>query len=157
MTLSITAAAVPGIPARPPTSSSITEPAAARPPPENCPSTVGPPGRVSSNRAGDSDEWEGLRPWRRGDPLKLVVWKKAAKNDELVSRDTVHAQRSELWLDLQWTGQGDLEHKLSRLCAWVLAAEAQGLDYGLRLPGQEIRPDSGEAHKRRCLEALALC
>jgi uncharacterized protein (DUF58 family) len=30
-----------------------------------------------------------------------------------------------------------------------------GLDYGLRLPGTEIRPASGEAHKRRCLEALA--
>jgi len=27
----------------------------------------------------------------------------------------------------------------------------------LRLPGQEIAPDAGEAHKRRCLEALALC
>ena len=29
-----------------------------------------------------------MRAYRRGDPLKLVVWKKAAKSDELVSRDT---------------------------------------------------------------------
>jgi uncharacterized protein (DUF58 family) len=96
-----------------------------------------------------------VRAYRRGDPLKLVVWKKAAKNDELVSRDTVHAQRSELWLDLQWTGQGDLEHKLSRLCAWVLLAEKRGLDYGLRLGAQEIAPSTGPAHQSRCLQALA--
>jgi hypothetical protein len=31
------------------------------------------------------------------------------------------------------------------------------LDYGLRLPGLVIAPAGGEAHKRRCLEALALC
>ncbi len=50
-----------------------------------------------------------------------------------------------------------VEARLSRLCAWVLQADRLGLDYGLRLPGNEVRPGSGEAHKRRCLEALALC
>ena len=35
--------------------------------------------------------------------------------------------------------------------------EKLGLDYGLRLPAQEVKPGSGEAHKRQCLEALALC
>ena len=41
--------------------------------------------------------------------------------------------------------------------AWVLAADARQLEYGLRLPGLEIAPDSGAAHKLRCLRALALC
>jgi uncharacterized protein (DUF58 family) len=50
-----------------------------------------------------------------------------------------------------------MEQKLSRLCAWVLQADQQGLDYGLRLPAVDIPPGSGEAHKRQCLEALALC
>ena len=54
-------------------------------------------------------------------------------------------------------GAFDAEHKLSRLCAWVLMADKQQLDYGLRLPLREIKPGSGEAHKRQCLEALALC
>ena len=31
------------------------------------------------------------------------------------------------------------------------------LRYGLRLPRLEIAPDVGQAHQRRCLEALALC
>jgi hypothetical protein len=47
-------------------------------------------------------------------------------------------------------------HRLSRLCAWVLQADKLGLDYGCACPA-EIKPASGEAHKRRCLEALACC
>lgn len=110
-------------------------------------------------------EFDGVRAYRRGDPLKLIAWKKTAKGDALVSRDAQQSQRFELWLDLAHTGHAtgggqaliSLEYRLSRLCAWVLEAEQRGLDYGLRLPGLEIKPGSGEAHKRRCLEALALC
>ncbi|MEO7392531.1 MAG: DUF58 domain-containing protein [Ramlibacter sp.] len=113
-------------------------------------------GGAAASRAQNSGEFDGVRAYRRGDPLKLVVWKKAAKADELVSRDTQQAQRYELWLDFAAAGPGT-EHKLSRLTAWVLKADRLGVDYGLRLPGEEIKPASGEAHKRRCLEALAVC
>jgi uncharacterized protein (DUF58 family) len=104
-----------------------------------------------------SGEFDGVRAYRRGDPLKLVVWKKAAKSDELVSRDTQQAQRYELWLDYAACAVSDHEAKLSRLTAWVIAADKLGSDFGLRIPGREIKPSSGEAHKRACLEALALC
>lgn len=114
-------------------------------------------GGVSATRVHSTGEFDGVRAYRRGDPLKLVVWKKAAKNDELVSRDTQQAQRHELWLDFAQAGHADAEGKLSRLAAWVLQADRLGLDYGLRLPGQQIEPGSGEAHKRRCLEAMAVC
>ena len=101
-------------------------------------------------------EFDGVRGYQRGDPMKLIVWKKFAKSGELVSRDTVHMQRQELWLDVARAGSVDAEARLSRLAAWVLAADAQGLDYGLRLPGLEIKPSGGTAHRLRCLEALAL-
>ena len=114
-------------------------------------------GGAATARLQNTGEFDGVRAYRRGDPLKLVVWKKAAKADELVSRDMQQAQRYELWLDLAQAGHLDLERKLSRLVAWVLQADRLGLDYGLRVPGQEIKPSSGEAHKRRCLQALALC
>jgi len=114
-------------------------------------------GGAAAARSQTSGEFEGVRAYRRGDPLKLVVWKKVAKADELVSRDTQQAQRYELWLDFAQTGLLDFEPKLSRLAAWVVQADKLAVDYGLRLPGQEIAPGSGEAHKRRCLEALALC
>ncbi len=119
-------------------------------------------GGAAAVQAQSTGEFDGVRGYRRGDPMKLVVWKKVAKaiasgSDELVSRDTQQAQRYELWLDFAHAGHPETEHKLSRLCAWVVNADKQNVDYGLRLPGLEIRPGRGEAHRKRCLEALALC
>jgi uncharacterized protein (DUF58 family) len=116
-------------------------------------------GGATSTQRHNTGEFDGVRAYRRGDPLKLVVWKKAAKSDELISRDAQQAQRLELWLDLAQTGSATtdgLEGKLARLCAWVLKAEKQGLVYGLRLSGTTIAPGSGESHKRACLQALAM-
>ncbi len=126
-----------------------------------------PPGEPRAGRTAaaarvpSSGEFDGIRAYRRGDPLKVVLWKKAAKADEqgngLVVRDAQQAQHYELHLDFAQAGGLGTEARLSRLCAWVLMAHKQGLSYGLRLPGLQIKPGSGEAHKRQCLEALALC
>ena len=139
------------------------------PAPEASPPPL-PPGEPRAQGAGDaaraqsSGEFDGVRGYRRGDPLKHVLWKKAAKAGEqggesagLVVRDTQQAQRHELWLDIRQAGPPDLERQLSRLCAWVLQADRLGLRYGLCLPARDILPASGEAHKRHCLEALATC
>ncbi|RZL93979.1 MAG: DUF58 domain-containing protein [Variovorax sp.] len=113
-------------------------------------------------RASVAGEYDGVRAYRRGDSLKLVVWKRAARaqavgSEELVSRDTQQAQSQELWLDAQAAGLPDSEARLSRLCAWVLMADRLGVDYGLRVGGRFVAPSQGEAHRRRCLEVLALC
>ncbi len=107
-------------------------------------------------------EFDGVRAYRRGDPLKLVVWKKAAKSlgsgaDDLVSRDAQQSHRQELWLDVAHAQLPDLEARISRVTAWVLQADRLGLEYGLRVPGREIPPANGAAHRVQCLEALALC
>lgn len=120
------------------------------------------PGGGGSAPAQGIGEFDGVRAYRRGDPLKLVVWKKAAKSlatgtDDLVSRDAQQAQRQELWLSPEATSLQDPEARLSRLTAWVLQADHLGVDYGLRLPTGEIPPGNGAAHRLRCLEALALC
>jgi uncharacterized protein (DUF58 family) len=112
-------------------------------------------GPASSAHA--SGEFDGVRAYRRGDPMKLLVWKKYARAGELISRDTQTQQRQALWLDFDHAGRRAPEQRLARLTAWVLAADAQGIDYGLRLPGLAIAPTSGPAQRRRCLEALALC
>jgi uncharacterized protein (DUF58 family) len=118
-------------------------------------------GAAAASATATTGEFDGVRVYRRGDPMKLVVWKKAARafasgSGELVSRDSQQARRHELWLDHATAGAGDPEHRLSRLCAWVLMADRSGEAYGLRLPGIELKPDTGETHRRRCLEALAL-
>ena len=116
-------------------------------------------GNATSRRT-EGGEIEGVRAYRRGDPLKLVAWKKAAQaletGAELVSRDTSTSARQELWLD--WSACGALapEERLSRLVAWTLAAHRADADYGLRLPGFAIEPGDGEGQRARCLEALAL-
>ena len=139
------------------------------PAPETSPPPL-PPGEPRAQGAGAAErtqrsgEFDGVRGYRRGDPLKNVLWKKAAKAGEhsgdsagLVVRDTQQAERHDLWLDLRQAGPPDLERQLSRLCAWVLQADRLGLRYGLRLGAAEVQPGSGQAHKRQCLEALALC
>lgn len=112
-------------------------------------------GGAGVTRAQQTGDFDGVRSYRRGDPLKLVVWKKVAKADELVSRDSEQAQRYELWLDLANAGGRDVEHRLSRLAAWVLQADRLGADYGLRLGGRVLAPATGPVHRRACLEALA--
>ena len=118
------------------------------------------PGGGLEQRATATGETEGVRTYQRGDALKLVLWKKAAKTlesgGELVSRDTRVAVHRQLQLD--WAlcpGLAD-EQRLQRLTAWVLAAERSAADYALELPGVSIASARGEPHRRRCLEALAL-
>ncbi|MGC8806912.1 MAG: DUF58 domain-containing protein [Thiomonas sp.] len=103
-------------------------------------------------------ETDGVRPYRHGDSPRHVLWKKFARSDELVSRDTAQPQaQAELWLDFAALPAAlDTEARLSRLCAWVLAADRAGLPYGLMLGSQRIAPATGAAHRQRCLRLLAL-
>jgi uncharacterized protein (DUF58 family) len=103
-------------------------------------------------------ETDGVRPYRHGDSPRHVLWKKFARSDELVSRDTAQPQaQAELWLDFAaLPATLDTEARLSRLCAWVLAADRAGLPYGLMLGNQRIAPATGAAHRQRCLRLLAL-
>ena len=118
------------------------------------------PGGAAQTRVNDGGEIEGVRAYRRGDPPKLIAWKKAAKameaGGDLVSRDTSAAVHQALWLEWQGCGALAPEDRLSRLTAWTVAAHRSNAEYGLRLPGQEIELAGGDLHRRRCLEALAL-
>lgn len=111
----------------------------------------------TQSRQGLGGELDGVRAWRRGDALRLIAWKKAARSGQLVSRDTTVETRHELWLEWPATvAAGESEARLSRLAAWLVAAERDGRSYGLRLPGRSIAPDRGDAHQRRLLRELAL-
>jgi uncharacterized protein (DUF58 family) len=70
-------------------------------------------------------------------------------------RETEAPLAQDLWLDWRDTQGRDPEARLSRLTAWILAAERLGQPYGLRLAGKEIVPSLGAAHRQACLQALA--
>lgn len=141
----------------------ILRPAAAvliYPQPEQPPAPLPParavPGVARTSRSADGGEFDGVRSYRRGDAMRRLVWKKAAKTGELVSRDTGESTSRELWLDFEDTGLSDHEACLSRLTAWALVAARTGLTFGLRIPGLELPPGEGDAQRRAALEALAL-
>lgn len=97
-----------------------------------------------------------LRKYRPGDPLHRVAWKHSARTGRWLSRTGQVDRQPGCWIDwdaLPFTM--DTEARLSRLCAWVIAAGDQ-VEIGLRLPGVEIAPGHGAAHRRTCLEALAV-
>jgi len=109
----------------------------------------------ASARTGSGTEFEGVRAYRRGDTLRQVVWKKAARTGEMISRETAGAVQREMWLQWQQAHGLDTEARLSRLAAWVLAADAAGHRWGLRVPGVELEPDNGTLHRHAALQALA--
>jgi uncharacterized protein (DUF58 family) len=113
-------------------------------------------GQGGASAAPDWSEFDGVRPYRAGDPLKTLLWKKFAKSGELVSRDGQTSRQRQLWLDWARCGNLDGEARLSRLAAWILQADKLGLPYGLRLPGREVPPGLGPQHRMNCLKVLAL-
>ena len=103
---------------------------------------------------GSPEDFAGHRPYRPGDPPRGIDWRAAA--------------RGLGWLSTQWDGRGgsahalrfsdcrgDDETRLAQLARWIEDAAARGADYGLELPGAAIPSGRGEAHRRRCLRALA--
>ena len=104
-----------------------------------------------------SDDFAGLRGYQRSDSPRHIAWKAVARSEEMLTKQFAGDAASELWLDARLLPSGlSLEQTLSRLAGWVLAAERIGAHYGLRLPGVEIAPARGDAHRAACLQALAL-
>ncbi len=115
------------------------------------------PGERPLPHTPEGSELDGVRPWRRGDSMRQVAWKKVARSGELISREMSTSGSRDLRLDWQATAAAgrDVEQRLSRLTAWVLAAERAGLAWGLALPGFDQASGFGDAQRRAALEALA--
>jgi uncharacterized protein (DUF58 family) len=105
--------------------------------------------------AGD-EEFNMLRVYRPGDAPKLIAWKALAREQGLLTKEFSATASSELWLDWDEARAPGVEARLAVLAHWVLQAERFGQSFGLRIPGTIIAPARGEAHRTRCLEALAL-
>jgi uncharacterized protein (DUF58 family) len=113
-------------------------------------------GALRSQAAGNED-FSGLRGYQLSDSPRHVAWKAVARTDDMLTKQFTGEAAAELWLDWSLLPAAlGIEQRLSRLAGWVLAAEAEGAFYGLRLPGTEIAPARGDAHAAACLQALAL-
>ncbi len=109
-----------------------------------------------SGRRGDED-FAGLAPYAPGIPVKHLDWKTIARGRPAAVRTYTDSAGAPLWLDFARLRGLDTEARLSQLCRWLLDSEAADRPYGLRLPGLELGPDRGAAHRDACLRALAAC
>lgn len=123
----------------------------------SAPPLPGGDGRGGANaQAGDAEEHAGLRDYRAGDAARLIAWKASMRHDALLVRDVERHGGEALTLDYAELRGLDVEARLSRLAAWVVAAEQAHRAYALRLPGETIGPGLGVQQRRDCLRALAL-
>lgn len=106
--------------------------------------------------AGGTSDFAGIREYQAGDSPKHIHWGQYAKTGELYTKSFVDYESHDVWLDWQSLNISGTESRLSHLCAMVLNFHESQRQYGLRIPGKEIQPNKGEAHKVRCLTALAL-
>ena len=102
------------------------------------------------------EDFAGLRKYHEGDSPRHVAWKAYARIGQLLSKQFAGADTSSQWFNYNDIPVDDVEQRLSILTRWVVDADRTREDYGLRLPGKEFEPAHGEAHRRVCLEALAL-
>jgi uncharacterized protein (DUF58 family) len=119
------------------------------------PASVTQSGTGTVSIRGDED-FAGLRSYVAGDTPQRIAWKALAREQGLQVKQFSALQGNELWLEWNLAPNENPEQKLSILTRWILDAEAQGLMYGLRLPGSELLPDRGVVHRDECLRALAL-
>jgi len=108
-----------------------------------------------SDLRGDED-FAGLRTYQPGMPLKHMAWKVLARGGDAAVRTYSGLAAQPQWLEWSLLEGQDTEIRLSQLCLWVLESEAAQRVYGLRLPGREIPPSRGAAHRFACLRALAV-
>jgi uncharacterized protein (DUF58 family) len=106
------------------------------------------------HRTGD-EEWSSLRAFRSGDSPRQVAWGAYARGRGLLVKTYQSSAAHHRTFDLA-TVTGDLEQRLEQMSAWIVAAQARGERYGLRLGPHELPPDSGNEHRTRCLDGLAL-
>ena len=105
------------------------------------------------------EDYAGSRPYRIGESQRHVDWRAVARSQPLLLKQFVGTGGQRVWLE--WSAVGalpDIESKLSQLSRWIVEAEREGYQYGLRLPGFEAPPSRGHLHQHqhKLLRTLAL-
>ena len=121
-----------------------------------------PPGRQGSDarrseRAAEA-ELSGLRDYQRGDPPHRIAWKAVARGAGWYTKQFEGAGGSGA-IELDWADLPpglDVETRLSRFTAWILAAEREARPFALRLPGSALAQGQGAGHRQASLTTLAL-
>ena len=122
--------------------------------------TTPPPVETDTGGAQDSvkgdEDFAGLRSFHPGDSPRRISWKAYAREQGLQVKlyaGTAVTSHVFDWDSLSGLG---VEARLSQLCRWIEDAYSEGRAFALKLPGVDIPANIGQAHRQRCLTALAL-
>jgi uncharacterized protein (DUF58 family) len=123
-------------------------------------------GHATGAGGGGRDDFAGVREYRNGDPLHQLAWRQIARlsgagnsdhDGPLVSKAFEGGNSRDVVLDYAaLSSLMTVEHRLSRMTAWVLAAEQAGIPYAFRLGVTDRSSSLGSAQREACLQALAL-
>jgi len=102
-----------------------------------------------------SDDFNDIKSYRPGDPIRHIIWRSYARSDELMVKQYASYIEPRLWLNLDSVA-GDLEEKVSRLTGLALKATRADREFGLDLGTPRLPPSRGEAHLEQVLKELAL-
>jgi uncharacterized protein (DUF58 family) len=110
----------------------------------------------AAGRSEDAD-LAGLREFQRGDPPQRVAWKAVARGAGWYTKefDGVGGGGPVMLAWVELPASLDREARLSRLTAWVLAAERAARPFALTIPGVGLPSGQGRPHRRNALTALA--
>lgn len=104
----------------------------------------------------NQDDYSHLKVYQLGDSLHHVAWKQLAKGRGMYSKQFEGVTPQYSWLVMPSCNSQQIENTLSKLCFQVLELSRQGVRFGLNLGDVQLAPNSGEAHRIQCLNALAL-
>jgi uncharacterized protein (DUF58 family) len=109
--------------------------------------------RERPDRDGHED-FRGHRRHRSADSPRRIDWRASERVGQLLVKEWSGSDGGATWLAWEQCA-GGVEARLSQLARWVVEADASGAPYGLRLPGAEVQPATGAAHRHACLRVLA--
>ncbi|MGD8417125.1 MAG: DUF58 domain-containing protein [Pseudomonadales bacterium] len=102
-----------------------------------------------------SDDFNDIKTYRPGDPVRHIIWRSYARSDSLMVKQYASYVEPRLWLSLDVVS-GDLEERISRLTGLALQARRLDREFGLELGSVRSPPARGEAHLEQVLKELAL-
>lgn len=120
------------------------------------PAVTAASGQAARSESRGEEDFAGLRSYTPGIPLKHMAWKTLARGGEAAVRVYSDLGARPEWLEWSSLEGLDTETRLSQLSRWIAESETgHQRPYGIRIPGVEIPPGRGPAHRWRCLRALA--
>jgi uncharacterized protein (DUF58 family) len=116
-------------------------------------STLG--GLLSDLSTAERQEFDRLREYTPGDPLRNVHWKSSAKRDDFLVMEFAPTKRTETVHVAAGADEGRADRMAAAAATVVFAALDAGLKIELTTPDGHLPPGSGDTHRENALRLLA--